>query len=86
MDVPIDKWGKTQSYKHRKTKSFQAFEKMLLEAEIESIFMHFFAIKNVQKFLCKSYEAENEDGTAVYSKAIYCENCLTAFFSGSILL
>ena len=44
--------------------------------------VHYFAIKDVQKFLCKSYQSENEQGSAIYSKALMCESCLTAFFSG----
>ena len=75
-------WGKNPRYKEEKSKSFKAFEKLLLEAEAESIFFHYFCVCDLQKFLCKSYQSEYDCNNPTYNKAMYCPACLTAFFSG----
>ena len=75
-------WGKNPKYKAKKSKTFQAFEKLLLEGEAQSVFFHYFCVRDIQKFLCKSYTSEFDPTNPVYGKAMFCTSCLTAFYSG----
>ena len=76
-------WGKNAPYKEAQSKEYKNFEKELLKAELDSISMFYFCVRDLQTFLRKNYQNEdsNDVESARYSSAIFCNFCFKPFFS-----